>query len=112
MLLQWQDIFTKYTQVGICQCAVGFCLHHISEAEPVEFIIRSELLISGFHEYLVYFDHSSAFSLSSLGIRIDISLIMPLYDHFGHCVQNNVSGSNGSNQKELKQNKISEMDGV
>ena len=35
-----------------------------------------------------------------------------LYDYFGHCVQNNVSGSNGSNQKELKQNKISEMDGV
>ena len=75
-LLQWQDIFTKYTQVGICQCAVGFCLHHISEAEPVEFIIRSELLISGFHKYLVYFDHSSVFSPSSLGIRIDIYLII------------------------------------
>ena len=56
------SISTKYTKVDVCQCAVGFCLHHISEAEPVVFIIRSELLISGFHEYLVYFDHSFQFS--------------------------------------------------
>ena len=46
------SISTKYTKVDICQCAVGFCLHHISEAEPVEFIIRSELLKSVVHEWI------------------------------------------------------------
>ena len=70
------SISTKYTKVYIFQCAVGFCLHHISEAEPVEFIIRSELLKSVVHEYLVYFDRSSLFNPSALEIRTEISSIL------------------------------------